>query len=311
MKVFVTGATGVLGRRVIRNLKEQQFTVVALSRSVQNTEFLKKENVEIKQADLFNKQELITATKGCDAILHLATSIPKKPLAKLSDWQMNDRIRSEGTANLIQAALANNIGTFVCQSVAMIYGQQNGGFVTVETPLPKEQIAMGKTTIEMERMLMERMPGKYVICRFGSFYSEDDFYTNSIIDNIKKGWMPMLGCGHYYMNWIHLEDAARAICYALNHLNTLKGKIVNVTDGHPILYADMLNYLSDLLRHKKPFYLPAWIARLFLGKNKFAVLTNSYRVSPEPLLKDWEPKHHDFITGITEIINQKRDKDIK
>jgi len=305
MKVFVTGATGALGRRVIRNLKEQQFSVVALSRSAQNNEFLKKENVEIQQADLFNKQDLIAATKGCDAILHLATSIPKKTLAKLADWKMNDRIRAEGTANLIDAALVNNISTFVCQSVTMIYGQQNGGFVSVETPLPKEQIEMAKTTLEMEAMLKERIPGKYIICRFGSFYSEDDFYTNSIIDNVKKGWMPMLGCGHYYINWIHLDDAARAICYGLHHLDTLSGKTVNVTDGHPILYADMLNYLSDLLRHKKPFYLTKWIARLLLGKNNFAVLTNSYRVKPEPLLENWEPVYSDFITGITQILKSK------
>lgn len=136
MRVFVTGATGVLGRRVIRNLVDQQFSVVALSRSAQNTELLRKERVEIREGDLFNKGEMIAAKKNSDAILHLATSIPKKTLAKLSDWQMNDRIRVEGTANLVDAAIANNVKTFVCESVAMLYGQQHGNFVTSGTPLP-------------------------------------------------------------------------------------------------------------------------------------------------------------------------------
>lgn len=306
MKVFIAGATGVLGRRVIRELVSQQVSVVVLSRSAANSKFLKKEQVEIKHADLFNKKDMITATKGCDAILHLATAIPRKALAKLSDWEMNDKIRTEGTSILIDAAIENGIGTFVCQSVAMLYGQQNGNFVSASTPLPDEQIEMASSAIQMEKMLIDRLPGKYIIFRFGNFYSADDFYTNSIMDNITKGWMPMLGDGNYYMNWIHLDDAASAIAFGLNNLDTLKGKIVNVTDSHPILYADMLNYLSNRLRHKKPFYLPGWIARLLLGKNKFAVLTNSYRVEPEPLLKNWEPKYPDFITGITEILAQKK-----
>jgi nucleoside-diphosphate-sugar epimerase len=305
MKVFVTGATGVLGRRVIRILIDRQIAVAALSRSAQNTGSLKKEQVEIRHGDLFNKREMIEATKNCDAILHLATSIPRKALAKLSDWKMNDRIRAEGTASLIDAAIANHVQTFICQSVAMLYGQQHGNLVSSATPLPHEQVEMAGSAIQMEKMLADRLPGKYIIFRFGSFYSADDFYTNNIIDNIRKGWMPMLGDGNYYMNWIHLDDAAGAIAFGLNNLDALKGKKVNVTDQHPIRYADMLNYLSGLLRHKKPFYLPAWIARLFLGKNKFAVLTNSYRVEPEPLLKGWEPKHNDFITGITKIIDQK------
>ncbi|HEY4197838.1 MAG TPA: NAD(P)-dependent oxidoreductase [Mucilaginibacter sp.] len=311
MKVFVTGATGALGRHVIRNLIDQQIAVAALSRSAQNTELLKKEPVEIRQGDLFNKREMIEAAKDCDAILHLATSIPRKALAKLSDWEMNDRIRAEGTANLIDAAIENDIQTFIGDSVAMLYGQQHGKLVSSGTTLPDDQVEMANSAIQMEKMLVDRLPGKYIIFRFGSYYSADDFYTNGIIDNISKGWMPMLGDGNYYMNWIHLDDAASAIVFGLNNLHALKGKIVNVTDQHPILYADMLNYLSKLLRHKKPFYLPAWLARLFLGKNKFAVLTNSYRVGPEPLLKDWEPEHHDFITGITEIINQKRGKGTK
>ncbi len=303
MKVFITGATGALGRRVIRTLMSQQISVVALSRSTQNSEFLFKENVEIRHADLFNKSEIIKATKGCDAILHLATSIPKKALTRLSDWKMNDKIRTEGTSNLLDAAIANEIKTFVCQSVTLLYGQHRGNFVSSGTPLPEHQIAMGISSVQMEKMITDRLPGRYIIFRFGNFYSGDDFYTNVLIDNIGKGRMPMIGDGNFYMNWIHLEDAAGAIAFGLKNLDTLKGKILNVTDGHPILYADMLNYLSTTIRHKRPFHLPKWIARLILGKNNNAVLTNSFRIEPEPLLGHWQPKHKDFISGITEIIN--------
>jgi hypothetical protein len=60
----------------------------------------------------------------------------------------------------------------------------------------------------------------------------------------------------------------------------------------------MLNELSTHFRHKRPFYLPAWLSKLILGKNTFAYLTNSYRLKPDPLLKDWEPVYTDFIKSV-------------
>jgi 2-alkyl-3-oxoalkanoate reductase len=97
MKVFITGATGVLGKRVVKSLISKNISVIALSRSSQNEELLKNLGAESKQADLFNANEMIKATKGCDAILHLATHIPQKTMPKSKDWELNDRIRIDGT----------------------------------------------------------------------------------------------------------------------------------------------------------------------------------------------------------------------
>lgn len=305
MKVFVTGATGVLGQRVIQRLINQNILVVALSRSSQNSDLLKKLKVQIKEADLFNRNEIIEATKGCDAILHFATSIPKKQMTKLSDWKMNDKIRVDGTRNLIDAAIENGIRRFICPSVTALYGQQNGNFVSTETPLP-EPFEMGKSAIEMEKMICDKLPNQYLIIRFGNYYSDDDFHTNNLIANVSKGKMPMLGKGNFYLNWIHLDDAADAIVFGLNNFETLKGKIVNATDYNPILYSDMLNGLSAITTKKKAFYLPMFLAKWILGKSSFAFLTNSYRVKRDPVLKGWQPKHTDFITSITEIVKQKK-----
>jgi nucleoside-diphosphate-sugar epimerase len=219
---------------------------------------------------------------------------------------MNDKIRDQGTANLIDAAIANDIKTFICQSITMIYGQQHGDLVSSGTPLPTKQVEMAASTIKMEMMLIDRLPGRYIIFRFGSFYSPDDFFTNFIIDNVSNGKMPMVGDGKYYMNWIHLDDAASALVFGVENQDKLRGRILNVTDQHPILYADMLNHLSKMLRHKSPFYLPAWIARLILGKNGYAVLTNSYRVGLEPLLENWKPVYKNFLSGISEILNENK-----
>jgi len=108
----------------------------------------------------------------------------------------------------------------------------------------------------------------------------------------------MIGRGDFYTNWIHLEDAASAIVFSIQHWEAFKGKIINVSDGQSLLYAEMLNELSAHLRHKRPFYLPTWLAKLVLGKNSFAYLTNSYRLKADPLLKDWQPAYPDFISSV-------------
>lgn len=308
MKVFVTGATGALGSRVIRALNKGNFSVTALARSAENKEALLHEKVQVAEADLFDKQRLMEATKGCDAILHLATCIPKKPLPKLSDWKMNDRIRIEGTNNLIEAVLANNIGLLLCESVTAVYGQQHGGFVSTDTPLPEHPFEMVKSAIEMERRIAARLPSRHLIFRFGSFYSENDYYTNNLIDNVSKGKMPMLGKGDFYLNWIHLDDAASAVVFGLHNQARLKGRILNATDGHPVLFSEAIGHIAALTTRKKPFRLPAFLAKLVLGKNNFAFLTNSYRAKEEPLLAGWRPAFPDFITGITEIVKQKSDE---
>src|SRR6185503_7969060 len=113
-RVFITGATGVLGKRVTKLLKEKNIRVVALSRSQSNSAQLKEAGAEVVEGDLFNAEEMIETTKNCDAIFHLATHIPKKPIPKkMSDWKDNDKIRTAGTRALLQAAVANNIKIFI------------------------------------------------------------------------------------------------------------------------------------------------------------------------------------------------------
>jgi len=304
MKVFVTGATGVLGQRVVQKLINQNISIVALSRSHENSRLLKNRKLLIKEVDLFNRDEMKEATKGCNAILHLATHIPKKTMPKISDWEMNDEIRINGTANLIEAAKANKIEIFICPSVTALYAQQYGNFVSSQTPLPEKQVASVISAIKMEKLIFDQLPGKYVIIRFGNFYSADDFHTRNLIGNIIKGRMPMIGNGKFYVNYIHLDDAADAIVFSLNNFKAVKGNIVNATDYNPVLYSDMIESLYPVAGNKKPFHLSMFLAKWLLGKTSFSFLTNSYRIKHDPLLTGWKPKHTDFINSMSEIIKQ-------
>src|SRR6266567_1022644 len=123
MNIFVTGATRVLGNAVVSILITRGHHVRALSRSQDNMTVLNRLGAEPISADLFNVESLKQALAGCDAILHLATSIPPTmQVGKLASWHENDRIRREGTHNLVEAALAEGgVHVFIYPSFALVY----------------------------------------------------------------------------------------------------------------------------------------------------------------------------------------------
>ena len=304
MKVFITGATGVLGKRVAQILLNKGHHVTGLSRSEEKSKQLKNIGADFAQIDLFNQKEIIEATKDCDALLHLATSIPQKTMPKSKDWLMNDRIRVEGTKKLISAAKQNGIHKFIGQSITALFGQQNGEYITEKTPLPARQIKMLESAFEMEQLITERLAKKAIILRFGTFYSADAFHTQDLLSNIKKRKMPLIGDGNYYWNFIHTDDAAAAIVFSLENFERLAGETLNITDFEPVLSKDLLNELSAILDVKKPIRLPHWVIELALGKDVHGFLTNSYKIRKSEKLEGLELQKGSFLSEISKIVQQ-------
>ncbi|HEU4562961.1 MAG TPA: NAD-dependent epimerase/dehydratase family protein, partial [Longimicrobium sp.] len=118
MEIFVTGATGVLGREVVRLLAGAGHHVRALSRSPSNDALLSRLGAQPVRGDLFDAASLSAAVAGCEAVLHLATRIPPRSRATSPDaWAENHRIRIEGTRTLVDAALDAKASIFIYPSV--------------------------------------------------------------------------------------------------------------------------------------------------------------------------------------------------
>src|SRR5687767_9822610 len=103
MKVFITGATGVLGRRLVRRFREHGHEVAALARTQEAAAVLLELGAEPHTVDIFDADALARAAEGCQSLVHAATSIPKGPRPRLSDFAENDRLRLEGTRAMSQA----------------------------------------------------------------------------------------------------------------------------------------------------------------------------------------------------------------
>jgi nucleoside-diphosphate-sugar epimerase len=302
-KVFVTGATGVLGKRVLKLLVEARKDVTALSRSVENDVLITNLGAVPLRADLFDPEQMIYVTRESNVIMHLATSIPRKALPNNSaDWEMNDRIRIDGTKSLLKAAVANPIECFIQQSVTFVYGNKDGGIVNAETPIGSKLPFMVRSAVEMERMIRAEKSVNHVILRFGSFYSRDSVNTMHLIEGIRGRKIPIVGRGNYFWNNIHVDDAAEAIVYALRNFGNLKNKSLNFTDFSPMEYRKMIIAIATLTNSKKPFVIPGMLARLMLKKDMYEFITASSRIIKDDFIEDWKPSYSNFLDGMKQII---------
>ncbi len=305
MKIFVSGATGLLGKRVTQELREKNHRVVSLARSENNLMTLQAMGVETLQGSLFDLQRVRDATKECDAILHLATHIPKKPNPTLEDWKENDRIRIEGTRVLLEAAEQNGIRLFLQQSITMLHGDLRGGTATAETPLPENQLPVLRSAWEMERMIAAKVRRdlSFIIVRFATFYSADSYHTRMLIEGIKNRRIPILGDGSYFWNFIHVDDAAQAVVFALQNHERMKNRTVDISDFHPILFREFVDTIVRETGSRPPKRIPRLLGRFILGADTYKAFTNSHRIVKDRLIVDWNPRYETFQKGLKTVLH--------
>ncbi len=281
MRVFVAGATGVLGRCVVPRLLAKGHGVVALARSEANERRIRDLGGEPRRADLFHLDEVTDAASGCDAVLHLATAIPTKARSTRADWALNDRIRREGTRNLVHAAAQNGAELYVQQSVIFVYGDRLGEQVDEASPIGERLAPILESARDMEEIVQSasRDGLATVILRFGSFYSHDAAHTRMAFEMARKNQSVVIGRGTNYTNPIHVDDAAAAIVLALDKRATLRGDVVNICDDEPATARSIAELIAEELNARGPRNVPTFLARLLLGSHLVSAVTASVRCS--------------------------------
>lgn len=196
MKIFVTGATGVLGKAVVPRLIADGHTVSALSRSEANRQLLQDFSAHPVQADLFDAAPLQQVLMGCDAVLHLATRIPPTAkLARRSAWEENDHLRRDGTRALVEAALAvDGVQTFVYPSYASVYPDRGDRWIDASTT-PAQPTSILQSTLDAEAAVAH-FTGNYrrgISLRMGSLYGPESPATHELLDYARKGMAVLPG----------------------------------------------------------------------------------------------------------------------
>ena len=245
MKIFLAGATGAIGRRLVPMLKAEGHHVTGLTRSGERARALETRGVEPVVADALDAPTIELAMRAAqpDAVIHELTSIPANlnPRRIARDFAANDRLRSEGTRVLVDAARAAGVTRVVAQSFAPAYAPAADGRLRVESdPLFLNAPASYRRTVRaletLERTVREMPEG--VVLRYGFFYGPGTGIAPGapIAEQVLARRFPIVGRGGGVWSFIHIDDAARATVAALD----APPGTYNVVDDEPAAVAEWL-----------------------------------------------------------------------
>ncbi|MBV8980864.1 MAG: NAD(P)H-binding protein, partial [Acidimicrobiia bacterium] len=191
--VFVVGATGVVGRRAVRDLVKAGHDVTAVARTPAKEAMLRDLGATPVSVDVFDPAAVKEAVAGHDVVANLATHIP--PTWKMSmpkAWDENDRIRREVSRNLVDAALATGARRYIQESIAFMYADHGAEWIDEETPV--EPVAYVQSAIEAEGQAQRFTDhgGIGVVLRFGGFYGPDSGQTRDMVRAARAHVAPAL-----------------------------------------------------------------------------------------------------------------------
>ena len=301
MRIFVTGASGVIGSRVVPALLTAGHQVTAVMRSAGAGAALAQRGATVRSGDLFAPAELRAAVAGHDAVINLATHMPPMTVRMFlpGAWRENDRIRRIGSANLVDAALAAGATRFIQESFAPIY--PDSGDAWIDESVPLRPVRYNRTIIDAEasaRRFTDRGGGAGIVLRFAAFYGPDAGQLGVMAALVRRGWMPLLGPAHSYMSSVSHDDAAAAVVAALD----VRAGVYNVSDDEPLRHRAFADALADALTVPRPRLPPAWAAHLAGGMGN--MLARSLRISNAKLraTSGWAPRYRSVREGFPAMV---------
>jgi nucleoside-diphosphate-sugar epimerase len=284
--MFVAGATGAVGRRLIPLLMAEGHEVTAIGRSAGKRDALARAGAKPVEVSLFDREALTHVVAGHQAVINVATSIPRPARMMLPGaWRENDRIRREGAANLCQAALAGGAERFIQESFAPIYA--DGGERWLDESSPAQPVRYNRTVLDAEHAAAEftAAGGVGIVLRFAFFYAVDAFQVPYAVRLIRRGWAPIPGSPAAFFSSIHHDDAASATAAALR----ARAGVYNVGDNEPLRRREYVVVLAAAIGAPPPKLPPPWLTRL--GGSLIRLMSRSLRISNRKLREEtgWAP----------------------
>ena len=304
MKVFVAGASGVVGRPTVRKLVAAGHAVVGMTRRQERAEEIRAAGAEAVVCDVFDAAALNEAVAAArpEVVIHALTALPARFDPKSDYLAATNRVRDEGTRNLVAAAKAAGARRLVAEGVAFFY-EPEGDWVKDEgAPLfrdpPGRFAAACDALVSLERQVVEADGLEGLVLRFGWFYGPGTYYDRggSVAEEVEKRRYPVIGKGQGTFSHVHVEDAAAAYVAALH-----RGApgLYNVVDDEPAPLREWLPVYAEALGAKAPRRVPAWLARLVAGRDLVSTATTMRGASNAKAKRElgWRPEHPTWRQG--------------
>jgi UDP-glucose 4-epimerase len=233
-KIVITGSTGVIGRRAVRDLIAAGHRVTGVTRSARGRERLESLGASAVDADVFDETSLRRAFDGADTVINLLTHIPSTDrMADPAAWAENDRVRTEASAAIARAAQAAGVQRLVQESIAFVYA--DGGDAWLDEDAPVVGGGVTATALTAERNARERFGGDTVVLRFGLFMGPDSGSAQAALEAARSGASLAAGPPGAYRPTLWLDDAAAAIAAAVH----VPAGTYNVADTDPPTNAEI------------------------------------------------------------------------
>ena len=302
MKVFIAGASGVLGRRLIGQLTARGHSVIGQVRSSKAETAVRAAGGDPRHADLFDAESLAKAAEGCDTVIHAATAIPTKRKPAPADWAMNNHIRRKGTRCLTEAAAKIGAKTYLQQSVAWVARPSDDSAFDEDSaavPDPSIQSAIDAEAIAREAGSADGYT--VAILRGGYFYDSESAHTRMIADGLRKRQMPIIGTGDTLWAMIHTDDAASAFVAAAEQP---KNGVWHVVDNELVSAGIFLGEFATRLDARPPRRVPVWLAKWLAGEQAVVYFTRSTQTTSARLRRDfaWTPRYPTYREGLDQIV---------
>ena len=304
MRIFVAGATGVIGRRIIPRLIDAGHEVTAVARTNEKGARLVELGAAPVVVDLFDAAGVRRAVQGHEVVINMATSIPPSSRALLPGaWRTNDRIRTIAAANVAGAAVSVGTKRLIQESFAPIYPDRGDEWIDERTPVRPARYNRSVLDAERAADRFTESGGAGVVLRFAYFYGHDSGFTLDTIRYVRKGWAPALGSSAGFISSITHDDAAAAVVAALG----APSGVYNVADDEPVRRREYYDVLAAHLSVDPPKFPPAWLSRATgsIGET----LGRSQRISNAKLERvcDWRPESPTVREGWPRVLAQLSD----
>ncbi len=311
MKVFVAGASGVIGPHLLPLLTESGHEVTAMTRTESKVERLRSAGAEPVVCDVLDAGAVRDAVAAAEpeAVIHQLTDLPQRmtPGEMKAGLEATNKVRTEGTANLLAAAREAGARRVVAQSIAFAYAPKPTGLYDESDPLfvdaPPPGGDAASSVAELERQVTNTEGIEGLALRFGFWYGAGTAYAGDghWAEEVRKRRLPIVGNGSGVWSFVHVDDVAAATVAALE-----RGEpgIYNVVDDDPAPSREWIPAYAEAVGAKPPRRMPTFVVRMVAGRYTVYLARDMRGASNEKAKRElgFEPRWPSWRQGFKEAL---------
>jgi len=297
MNVFVAGGSGAIGIPLVKALVAARHQVTALTRASSKRDELQALGASVAVADALDRDALIAAVKAAKPthVIHQLTALPKGGPRRATDVDPTNRLRVDGTRNLLEAAIGAGARRFLVGSFALL--SPRAPAAGAEDPAAAAVRSMEDQVLDATREgLIEG-----VVLRYGMFYAVDNPATMAMIDMVRKRRLPVVRGDSSRLPFVSIEDAVNATVRAMDAAPP--ASVYDIVDDHPTSLTEVVEAIAEFTGSPKPLRVPAWLPRL-LAPYLARIMSIEMPLSNDKAKAElgWRPRYPTMRDGLAQML---------